>query len=254
MTVSSTAGIAVPESGRQVRQAEGMRAQVNRVIVAVALLVGLPLVAAAGKVRASAGRAVARGLVAAVARVCGVRFVTRGAEILQPGASYVFVPNHSSPLDIPALLMARPDVQFLAGADLFRFRLLAAAMRALGTRPIDRHDAGNARRQIRELMESGGPHRLVVFAEGGIAPAGERLPFATGAFVLAVKAGASVVPVAIHGTDRVLPPRANLALRPGTVTVEFLPPIPTEGKGIRDRRALRDATRDAVIAALATSR
>lgn len=231
-----------------------MRVQLNRVIVVIALLVGLPAIAVAGKVHERGGRRIARALIAVVGRVCGVRFVAQGKDRLDPGVSYVFVPNHSSPLDIPALLMARPDVEFLAGADLFRFRLLAAAMRALGTRPIDRHDAGNARRQIRELMEGGGPQRLVVFAEGGIAPAGERLPFATGAFVLAVKAGASVVPVAIHGTDRVLPPRANLALRPGTVTVEFLPPIPTEGKGIRDRRALRDATRDAVVAALAARR
>jgi len=155
----------------------------------------------------------------------------------------VVVANHSSPMDIPALLWADPDVRFLAAADLFRVPLLASAMRAIGTLPIDRRDHDRATDQLDRMTArgaAGGPDDLVVFAEGGIAPPGRMLPFKTGAFVLAIRAARPVLPVAIRGSDRVLAPHGRLLVRPGVVTVEFLDPVATVGLTIDDRHVLRD--------------
>jgi 1-acyl-sn-glycerol-3-phosphate acyltransferase len=156
-------------------------------------------------------------------------------------------------MDIPALLWADPDVRFVATAGLFRVPVLAAAMRALGTIPIDRHDHERAQHQLdrmagrRDLVARGD---VAVFAEGGIAPVGQRLPFKTGAFSLAIRTRSPVVPVAIHGSDQVLAPRGRLLVRPGVVTVEFLGAVGTDGLTNDDRHALRDHVRDRVCDAV----
>ena len=229
-----------------------VRAQANRIIVVTALLVLLPLVVVGERLRRGSGRRIVRWGVSIVATWCGVRFEVRGRRTGErPGS--VIVPTHSSPMDIPALLWAEPDIHFVAAADLFRIPLLAAAMRAVGTVPIDRRDHDRARRQLDDLVAGRcGPvdGDLAVFAEGGIAPAGRRLPFKTGAFTLAIRSSRPVVPVAIHGADRVLPPRGHLLVRPGVVVVEFLESIDTSGLTTEDRHVLRDHVRDQVCAAV----
>lgn len=228
-----------------------MRRHGNRVVVALALVVVLPLIAAADAVRRGWGRRVALRAVAVVGLICGVRFHVRGADRLEPGRRYVFVPNHSSPLDIPAMLVARPDTRFAAAAELFAYPLLGPALRALGCVPIDRRQPRTARRQLADLARDLSTSSLVVFPEGGIAPAGQRLPFKSGAFMLAIDGRSLVVPVAITGTDQLMPPGARMALRPGTVVVELLEPLGTEGLATRDRGRLRDSAQTAVLAGLA---
>jgi 1-acyl-sn-glycerol-3-phosphate acyltransferase len=239
----TTSALKIPWSVR-------LRAQINRPVVALCLLVGLPLVAVTESIAPGRGRRMAIRCIRALGRLCGVTFEVRPTGRLDGDGSYVFVANHSSPLDIAAVLLADDRVQFLAAAGLFRVPLLSSAMRALGTRPIDRHDTGHAYTQLAELAGEDRPLRLAVFAEGGIAPAGRRLPFKKGAFVLAVDAGASVVPVAIHHTDRLLPPGARLGLRPGMVVVDLLPPVPTAGLTGADVDDLRRQVEAAVLSEL----
>ena len=229
-----------------------VRAQYNRVIVVTTLLVLLPVVVAGERVRRGSGRRLLHWGISIVATLCGIRFEVRGRSALdQPGS--VVVANHSSPMDIPALLWADPDVRFVAAADLFRIPLLASAMRAVGTFPIDRRNHDRAHDQLDELVDArrrGGGGDVAFFAEGGIAPAGQRLPFRSGAFTLAIRAASPVVPVAIHGTDRVLPPRGRLLVRSGVVTIEFLDAIDTSGLTNDDRSVLRDHVQDLVCDAL----
>jgi len=79
---------------------------------------------------------------------------------------------------------------------------------------------------------------------------GHRLGFKSGPFVLAIQSARAVLPVAIRGASASLAPRAQLRLRPGLVTVEVLDPIPVSGLGLGDRKALREATRGAILDAL----
>jgi 1-acyl-sn-glycerol-3-phosphate acyltransferase len=220
-----------------------VRPQLNRLFVLAALVAVLPLIAVSERVRHGSGRRVANRCLRRATRVCGVTVEVAGRAALEPDRPYVLAPTHSSPFDIPALLLACPDVRFFAAAELFRIPLLAGAMRALDTLPIERRDPTLARRQLTEFGASDhgvGPDPIVIFPEGAIAPAGTRLPFKTGAFALAIQSGASVVPVSIRGSGTVLPPHGRLAVRPGTVTVEFLAPIPTDGLTNDDRGSLRD--------------
>ncbi|HET6793578.1 MAG TPA: lysophospholipid acyltransferase family protein [Acidimicrobiales bacterium] len=230
--------------------AERLRVQVNRLLLVVLFLLGLPLIVAAERIRRGSGQLVALRVLRTGARLTGVRIVTR-SQVEPPGdRPVILVPNHSSPLDIAALVLAYPEIRFVAAADLYRIPLLRGAMRALGTVPVDRHRPRQGRQDLLALVASGAPPLLAIFPEGGIPPAGRRRPFKTGAFALAIDTGALVVPVAIRGTAELLPPGAAFGLRPGEVTVALLDPIDTFGLGPHDRRTLRDRAQSAVLVEL----
>ena len=216
------------------------------VVVCVALL---PTVAVLERLRPTAGRRLLVRGIHVLARVHGLRFVVRGQPV--DDTPSVLVANHSSLLDIPALLVARPQARFLAAAGLFRIPLLAGAMRALGTVPIDRQDRRQARAQLDALAgERGAVDTIAVFAEGGISRNGVG-PFKAGAFRLAIATERPVLPVAITGTAAALPPGARLRVRPATIVVSFGAPIPTDGLGDDDVERLREHTRTHVVRMLA---
>ncbi len=231
-----------------------VRTQVNRIVIAVAVCVILPLIACVERIRPGAGQPVARRCIGVVARSCGIAFEVRSFAPGPVSRPAIYVANHSSPVDIPAMLTARPDIRFMAASDLFRIPLLSSAMRALHTIPIDRHDSAEAHRQLDALMANPDrDHDVAIFAEGGIAPRGERLPFKTGAFALAIRTATPIVPVAIHGSAEVLPPRGFLAARPGRIVVELLEPIDPAGLTLDDRGALRDEVERTILSALDSS-
>lgn len=225
-----------------------LRAGLNAVIVAVGLLVALPVAAVAERVRRGAGRAVVLRAIGTISRLCGIGYVVERSPQIDDARPYVLVPNHSSPLDIPAVLTAWPSGRFVAAAELLRVPLLGGSIRALGSIPVDRRRPTDAQRAIEQASD--GARDLVVFAEGGIPSEGEPRRFKTGAFVLAIGAGADVVPVSIVGTDVVLPRGHRFAVRPGTVRVTLHAPITTAGCTTADRKALRDRTEVAVRTAL----
>jgi len=59
------------------------------------------------------------------------------------------------------------------------------------------------------------------------------LPFKKGPFYLAIECKVPVVPITISGTEEVMP-KARFAIRPGTVTVRFHPPIEPADFGERE--------------------
>jgi 1-acyl-sn-glycerol-3-phosphate acyltransferase len=230
-----------------------VRVALNRIVAVVALPVALILVAVVCRISTESGGRVARRGVSAIAKVCGVRFVDEGIESVPNDRSFVIVANHSSPMDIPALLLSIPEARFLAAADLFKVPLLSAAMRGMKAIPIERRNREAARRQLDTLVDtvtSIENFKIVIFPEGGIPPLGTRLPFKAGAFEVAIRTGATILPVAIHGSGAVLPPKGRLGVRPGTVRVEALAPISTEGLAITDLDEVRSEAESSILRAL----
>jgi 1-acyl-sn-glycerol-3-phosphate acyltransferase len=231
-----------------------VRSQLNRLIVITSLLVVLPMVGMVERIHRGTGRRLAVGAIRRIARWCGIQIEVTGADQLDESRSYVLVPNHTSPMDIAAMLIARPDARFVAAAELFRIPLLRSAMRALGTVPIERGDADASRRRVDELSVHEPDRELVMFPEGGIAPTTQVLPFRTGAFVVAINSGTPIVPVAITGAAAVLPRNGRLRIRPGLVRVALLTPVATTGLGIADRADLARSARDHVVSTLHRAR
>ncbi|MHB1911982.1 MAG: lysophospholipid acyltransferase family protein, partial [Acidimicrobiales bacterium] len=222
---------------------------VRRLGVITGTLLATPLILAAGVIRPQWGRQVTRHCVLILGPMLGVRIRIEEHQGPADGRGHVVVANHSSPLDIPAMVVAFPRARMIMAADILPGWLAPVIRRCLGVIPIDRNNPATAHQVLADLAgETDGD--IVIFPEGAIAPVGQRLGFKSGPFVLAIQSGRAVLPVAIHGASASLAPRAQLRLRPGLVTVEVLDPIPVSGLGLGERKALREATRRAILDAL----
>jgi 1-acyl-sn-glycerol-3-phosphate acyltransferase len=78
---------------------------------------------------------------------------------------------------------------------------------------------------------------VVVFPEGTRSRSYALGPFKKGPFVLAISAGAPVIPLVVHGTREVMP-KGAWRVRANTVHVHLLPPVETAGHGYEFRHEL----------------
>ena len=177
-----------------------------------------------------------------IGRTTGVEIEFLGAELL-PEDPAIVTPNHASHYDIVAILGHLPGhIRFAAKKELFREPVLGAVMKTLGMVPIDRQDPAKSIERLNRIAAKGkGAFSLIMFPEGTRSPEGGGLQeFKKGAFTLAIQMGRPVVPIAIYGSDQVMPRGKYLAIHPGRVVVEVLEPIATTGLSYEDREDLRD--------------
>jgi 1-acyl-sn-glycerol-3-phosphate acyltransferase len=161
-------------------------------------------------------------------RAAGARAHISGLEHLDPHQAYVFVANHQSTIDPPALFaLLGKNVGALAKKELSRFPIFGQGMPLAHIIPIDRsnHEAAIAstRRGAEALREG---HSLMAFPEGTRTIDGRVKPFKRGVFFMAIEAGVPVVPVVINDTRQLMRKGTNTSY-PGDFWIEVLPPIST---------------------------
>lgn len=168
-------------------------------------------------------------------RLAGVRVRTIGLEHIDPARTYIFMSNHVSNLDPPITLPLIPSrTSVMVKKELFRYPILGKIMLIGSLVPVDRgnRDAGIAAvREAVKAIESG--LNMTIYIEGKRSYDGRLLPFKKGPFYLAEECKVPVVPITISGTERVMP-KAKFAIEPGTVTVQFHPPIEPSEFGDRE--------------------
>ncbi|HRO27565.1 MAG TPA: lysophospholipid acyltransferase family protein, partial [Luteimonas sp.] len=172
-----------------------------------------------------AARCWAPGLLA----VGGARLRVEGADGIDWSKPYLFVSNHQSVIDICALFRAIPvPLRFLLKEEMKQVPLLGTYAKATGMPFIVRDSAraGALFRREAAAMLAGG-RSLCLFPEGTRSRSDAMGPFKSGALQPAIDAGVAVVPVALHGAGRVLPPLGFFRARPGTIRLRFGTPLPT---------------------------
>ncbi len=178
-----------------------------------------------------------------------VRLRVEGSQRVPRGEPVVFMSNHESWLDIPALLATIPtQVRFLAKKSLFAWPFFGWAIASMGFIPVDRENRRTAIRSFENAaarIKAG--RSVLVFPEETRSIDGGLLPFQRGGFLLAIKAGLPIVPVGLEGPRHLLPKRSYL-LRPGRITVRFGDPIGTAGRGVAAKGELMAEVRRAVEA------
>ena len=162
-----------------------------------------------------------------VLAVAGIRPTYRGLEHAGGTSPRIFLANHLSNIDIPAVAIPLPNTcRFVAKRSLFWLPIFGQAMWIGGFVPIDR--GGDRSRAIRSLGRVAERIRagasVILFPEGTRSRTGKLAPFKKGAFHLALEAQVPVVPIAISGSYELNKPRSPF-VRSGPVRVTFFPPI-----------------------------
>jgi 1-acyl-sn-glycerol-3-phosphate acyltransferase len=179
------------------------------------------------------------------------RITVHGTEHVQPGRPYVYMANHSSLIDTPALFAYLPyQFKIMAKKGLFYVPFMGWHLWTNGHFPIERGDARKTARSVRAIIDGVRAGKsLAVFPEGTRTRDGRLQEFKSGTFKIAVKAGVPIVPVTIRGTFALLP-KTTLAPRPGRVDVFIGEPIDVNDYKDADLSVLIDRTRRAIDAHL----
>jgi 1-acyl-sn-glycerol-3-phosphate acyltransferase len=182
--------------------------------------------------------------------LAGTRLEIHGLDQIPSHWAVVFMANHQSNIDPPALLAILPPVLVLAKKEFFRVAILGRAMVACGFIPVDRRN----REQALEAVEKGvqalkAGKSFLVYPEGTRSPDGRLQRFKKGVFVMAIKAGAPIVPISVSGSNKIMP-KGKFVIRPGRVRITFHEPVATAGSVIEDRQLIIDRVRQAILTGL----
>jgi 1-acyl-sn-glycerol-3-phosphate acyltransferase len=189
-------------------------------------------------------------IVRAAYRLAGIRVVVSGRENVPPQGACIFMSNHLSNLDPPALLPQIPG----RTAAFFKRSLLGIPALGYGMKlaafiPVDRAGsvagAQDSVAAARRVLEKG--IHITVFVEGTRSKDGRMLPFKKGPFFLAKETGAPCIPVSLYGTENLMA-KGSLRISPGTAHIVFHPPIYPADYATRED--LLDAVRAAIASGL----
>jgi len=123
------------------------------------------------------------------------------------GKARVFAVTHASALDIPILYVYLPfQFRIVFKSELLSYPFVGWHLKRSGQVCINQQNPSASIGAIKSSLKSlrqGMP--LVIFPEGGRTRDGQIQPFLPGAFFLAIKAQAEIVPIALVGTFDLLP-------------------------------------------------
>jgi len=179
------------------------------------------------------------------------RIHVHGVAHVRRGRPYVYMANHASLIDTPALFAYLPyQFRIMAKKSLFNVPFMGWHLRTAGHFPIDHGNPRKTAVSLRRVIEGVKAGRsLAVFPEGRRTDDGQLQAFEPGAFKIALRAGVPIVPVTIRGTFKMLP-RTSLAPRPGRVDVIISEPIETTDYNEKTLPALIEIVRMAIAAHL----
>jgi 1-acyl-sn-glycerol-3-phosphate acyltransferase len=183
-------------------------------------------------------------------RAIGVRVRVVGTERIPPGTC-LFVANHTSTADAPAVVGAIPRrIAILLKKSLFAYPIVGQAFHLAHFIPVDRSKQESAIASLEKAIEAmRGGQSFLIYPEGTRSPDGRLQEFKKGAVVMAIKAGVPIVPIACSGAHRVMR-KQSLDIHPGEILVEFLASIDASQYTFEQREEVNARVHDALAAGL----
>ena len=184
----------------------------------------------------------------------GIHVKIAGRDRILLNRAAVYAVNHTSNVEPPILYAALsvlfPRLRIVYKAELRKLPILVNAFDLGGFVPLQR---GNPEQSLPAIERAAEALRegnsFLIFPEGTRSRTGALLPFKKGGFIMAVKAQAPVVPVAIVGARDAMR-KGSFVINPVTIEVRIGEPVETQGMTLADRDTLVAAVRARVAALL----
>jgi 1-acyl-sn-glycerol-3-phosphate acyltransferase len=173
-----------------------------------------------------------------------------GMDRVPPKTACIFMANHVSNLDPPALLPRIPGrTSAFLKRSLMHIPILGYGFKLGEFIPVDRDGSVTGAQQsvaaAQRVLEKG--IHITTFVEGTRSKDGRLLPFKKGPFYLAIEAGAPCIPVSIWGTETMMS-KGSLRIHPGIAHIVFHAPL--NPANFATREDLLQAVRAAIASSL----
>jgi 1-acyl-sn-glycerol-3-phosphate acyltransferase len=179
-----------------------------------------------------------------------IKYKNRGAiDSLDKKEGVIFVCNHQSNLDIPAIVTAlHMDVGFVAKHEMKKWPFFGTWMKKSNCVFLNRENPREGIKDIKkavELIKEGYP--TVIFPEGERSLTGKILNFKKGSFKLATETNGIIVPLTLKGTYDIQP-RGTLKMARGKkVTLVVDEPIFVKNLSKDEEKVLATTVRDKIV-------
>jgi 1-acyl-sn-glycerol-3-phosphate acyltransferase len=184
--------------------------------------------------------------------------VTGNTAALAPpdaGRPRVYAVTHASALDIPILYVHLPfQFRIVFKSELLSYPFVGWHLKRSGQVCINQQNPAVSIGAIKSAVRSlraGMP--LVIFPEGGRTRDGHLQPFLPGAFFLAIKARAEIVPIALLGTFELLP-MDTYHIKSQPLEMHVGDPIPTADLTLHDMESVSIRVKSSIESLMATPR
>lgn len=183
-------------------------------------------------------------------RLVGIRIEVAGLENVPPNTACIFMANHVSNLDPPALLPRIPGrTSAFLKKSLMKIPVLGWGFKLGEFVPVSRDGSvAGAQESVaaaRRVLEKG--IHITTFVEGTRSLDGRLLPFKKGPFYLAMQTGAPCIPISLYGTETLMS-KGSVRVKPGTAHLVFHAPI--DPRSFETREDLMQAVRNAIASGL----
>ncbi len=183
-------------------------------------------------------------------KIAGAKIIVQGKENLIKNEPCIFVANHRSQYDIPIMLTKVDDkpIALLSKIEVDKLPFVRKWMRMLHCVFVDRKDARKSMMALNEAIEvvkSG--YSMAIFPEGTRfkGEEGDVGEFKGGAFRIAAKTKAPIIPIAISNSRAIMEANHNI-MTPGTIIVKILPPIQTQALTKDEIKELPETLREMI--------
>jgi 1-acyl-sn-glycerol-3-phosphate acyltransferase len=188
--------------------------------------------------------------VAVALALVGLRYEVEGAEHIDPHRPSVYAVNHTSNVEPPVLYMVLRALhwrrQILYKAELHNLPVLAQGFDFVGFVPIQRGNREQSQRAIEQASQRiRAGYSFLVFPEGTRSRTGELLPFKKGASILAIRAQAPLVPMAIVGARSAMR-KGSFIISPVKIRIRIGEPVPTAGTTLDQRDEVTATLRERI--------
>lgn len=178
----------------------------------------------------------------------GIRYEVMGAKDFDLNQTFVYTSNHTSPLDILAILAVFPGYYgFLGKVEMLDIPIFGYFFKTIDL-TVDRSSreksASSYKRSIETLRSQKG---LVIFPEGGILGKVPVLqPFKDGPFDLAIRNKVPILPFTFPDNWKRVPDDGSKFGKPGKIRIILHKPLETANFGKEDVGKLRDVVFDLI--------
>ncbi len=225
------------------------------VVLATILILGIPSAVVFIPMAMISGNATplynaSQTIVRVAFRMAGIRVKATGRNRVPPHTACIFMANHVSNLDPPALFPQLPGrTSAFLKRSLMKIPILGYGLKLGEFVPVNRDgrpDSAIESMHIARAVLEKGIH-ITIFVEGTRSPDGRMLRFKKGPFYLAMETGAPCIPVSIYGTETMMA-KGSLRIRPSTAHITFHDPV--YPRDYATREDLMQAVRTAIASGL----